>query len=736
MSINLRDYKYFTITDLSGGENQFASSYKVADNELIATKNMSFKDSGGIKVRQGDKLLDVGNDSGVTAGVKNMHRYVRNDDIRKTIMYVKNGTVWVDSDDESFSQMGQAILSNDGYCRFTQHYDTAIFGTDRNGMYMYNSDEASDAFAKLETNAAMSSQIHFIGTTIVDGDGSIDSGKNPPVIYYYRFTFDYQYGDFLGESGPIYKDYKEFNFIEYTTRIVTISSGENNTVRFWKSSSPNITDSRIKRINIYRSNPYSEALSGRKEWTEKLEFFYIGSATVEKWNSVGVGIFFTDGGSAPGYKLQYNKMDQMPNARFISNHKGRLWLANVRYALGGTEPWANAFQFVQGWGKSYPHRVFISSIGGLGDFEPGIFYTDQWVDVDPRGGGITGIWSYNNNVLVVFKANSTWAITGDDPHPQSGNISVRNISNTVGCIAPESIVEVEGRLVWLSNSGVYYWDGGSKPAPLKTDNIVNTIQGISPSAKSQVVSVYDRKQREMLMAFSDPETQGYNRKIAKFDVRTSAWSIDEYDIGYGGFVTTDEPTESSKVYGGFSDVFSSIDLLGSLGQLNTGSSSRYYYYEPTKTWLGFDINFEFQTKFYDGGLPFMDKNFVAIAIDLKTSEELTLHILCDNRFDTRSDDTGFTISLPAQSALLWAGSSATSEPAARRWFNDTTDVPPAQILNDNRWASVERGTTIIYLDSRCWGKRISLIISGAVQDEVSIDSITVFYKPLEGVREN
>jgi hypothetical protein len=493
--------------------------------------------------------------------------------------------------------------------------------------------------------------------------------------------------------------------------------------------------SNIARINFYRSNKLQS--QPKEKFTTKREYFYVGSVSNEAYtNASDLSVIFEDSGLAPGYLLQYNKMEIPPRARFIKNHKGRMWLAYTSYAEGNTEAWANASAGADDY-NTYPHRVFVSSVGGGGNFEPGVFYTDQFIDIDPKGSGITGIWSYQNQIMVVFKANSMWAIMGDDPHPVTGNLRVRNISNTVGCIAPESICEVEGRLVFLSNSGVYYWDGGSKPAPLKTDNIVDTVQGISDSKKKEVVSVYDRKQRELLMAYSDSETGGYNRKIAKFDIRTSAWSIDEYSIGMGAFINIDEPDEGSKVYTGFDDGAGNRFVYGSIGQLNFGSSSRYLFNTSTSEWEGNDIQFEFQTKFYDAGFPFMDKRFMAVVIDLKTTEELTLHVLCDNRLDTRSDDSGFTISLPAQDALIWAGTTGSGEPVGRRWYRAAADdILNNQLQNDNRWAKIGQGTSLIYLDDRCWGKRISLIISGAVQESINIDSITVFYKPLEGVREN
>lgn len=734
MSINLRDYKYFTITDLSGGINEFASSYKVANNELVAVKNMSFKDSGGIKVRLGDELLDAGNGSDVTGGIKNMYRYVRSDGTRKTMMYANDESLWVDNDDNSFSQVGDTILSNDDHLRFSQHYDTALLCNDAYGIYMYNSDKSTSDIKKLSMKSLSNGfniTISYVQPLTVTTGGGLDGGEVGG-YYYYIFTYDYQYGDFMGESSPSYTD--SSNVVKLNIWYAQVSSGSANTVQIKKRTSApyygeNIPDD-IARINVYRSNLYVSSQHPENR-TRKDEFFYIGSINIDAYTNADYGsVVFEDGGQAPGKLVEYSKMEVPPSGRFISSHKGRTWLANVKYGAGDPDAWANSQILTENY-ETHPHRVFISSLNNSGDYEPGVFYTDQFVDIEPHGSGITGIWSYRNSILVVFKANSVWAVVGDDPHPYTGNISVRNISNTVGCIAPESICEVEGQLVWLSNSGVYYWDGGSKANPLKTDNIVDTIQGMPDTLKKEIASTYDRKQRELLMAVPGPDTGGYNKKVVKFDVRTGSWSIDEYLYGIGAFCNTDEQNEASRVYAGINDRFSLMFIFGAIARLNIGTIAAY----SASPISAFDIDFEFQTKFYDAEMPFMDKKFVALVIDLKTSEELDIDVLCDNRLDTRSDDTEFKVSVPSQSALVWAETDGSGEVLSRRWYRTEAD-DGNQLQNDNRWASLEQGTSIVYLDDRCWGKRISLIPSGAVQDPVNIDSITVFYKPLEGVREN
>jgi hypothetical protein len=650
-------------------------------------------------------------------------------------MYTDDGAIWIDNTapddtwDRVPSSTNTITTSRDGKCRFAQHYDTLIFGTDRDGMKLYNPDVSTAAFGSLlcssDINQFTIDTWDGAGPVVQTSGGRLSAGEGANGnYYYYRFTLDYEYGDFTGESSPLY--YPEYASIKYDTGEANVTDTNNeNTVELTKHpGAPNLR-SDVARINVYRSDARTNQISDRH--VNKLAMYYIGSIDADFFNAASdLDVVFTDGGIAPGKEVSYNKMDFPPRGRFVDNHKGRIMLSYCDVKPGTIESWANSVSN-EDW-VTYPHRVYISSLNSDGvSYEPAVFYTDQFIEIDPYGSGITGTWSYRDELYVVFKANSMWIIQGDDPHPKYGNMRLRNVSQSVGCIAPESICEVEGRLVWLSNSGIYYWDGGSKPAPLKTDNVATTIQAIPDSYKYDVASVYDRKQRELIMSMATSDSSGFNRKIIKFDLRTSAWTVDSYGVGLGAFTTIEEANEEQRVYAGVSDSSTNIGLFGSLLRLNTGTAA---YQILGNTDQSNDISFEFQTKHYDMDAPFMDKEFYAVAIDLDTNETLRLDVLIDNKYDTRNiTDGDFDITPPTQNGLLWASGAI---PARETWYEAGQD--------ENVWAFQRQGTTLIHLGRSDGtgvpdGKRISLIISGDVKYPVRIESITIFYKPLEGVRE-
>ena len=175
----------------------------------------------------------------------------------------------------------------------------------------------------------------------------------------------------------------------------------------------------VTSINIYRSS-FRATSEGTPEGypSDKTEYFHIGSVSVDDYNSTAqYDTVFQDLGQVPGYTIEYNKMDLPPEPRFVVNHKNRLWLGNVVYYKGSVEEWANGTAYVDGDDGIVraPHSVFISSIGNSGLSAPLEYYTDQYVDIEPFGDGITGMVSFNNDFLVVFKANSMWGVYGDDP---------------------------------------------------------------------------------------------------------------------------------------------------------------------------------------------------------------------------------------------------------------------------------------------------------------------------------
>jgi hypothetical protein len=724
MSIDLSNTSKFTVIDFSGGLNEFASSYKVADNELIACENITLRDSGGVKSTTGSTSYQIQgyNSEYMVTPVTNSYRYTQIDGTKKMVLYagLNLGTgsydtsiVWADSDDGNFDKIAR-IESNSGKLRFEQFRDTLIMGTTRQGLSGYNPDFTYDSASDypntwgLTLNPQLGNTLLDNTTDVGNGLGKLDTG----VFYYYLFTVDRgagEGGDFLGETSPI----EHISSFSHTRVGIEVDFSANTTndaiVKLTKPSDPTILTNDIQRINVYRSIPYTTAVDN---WDKKnIEIHYIGSISAGSYTDATAAdvLFEDDGISGDGVLAEYGKMFLPPYPEHMVYHNNRFWAANVVYYTSKTSPFSKEI--------TAPHRVFMSHINNHGNQEPIAFFEDSWLDVDPTDGeGITGIVSYRNKILIDFKANSMWAIRGDTYK----TFSLDNISYSVGCVAPETIQIVDGVIVWLSHSGVYFFDGG-KPRQLKSDNIYDTLKEIPSAQKQNACAIYDVDKREYLMAHAGSDTDGYNNYVSKFDLRTGSWSKNKYLFGISSFVQKKLSSESVETFAGIGDSPAPVSLYTSVIKLNDG-----WITGGTGTPALEPISFSFRTKFYDGGEPYVDKNFVAVLVELSSPIDLDLHVWCDNRLNTKTDaGGGFTIQRPTGEDLVWYDSGA---PTSNMVWNDSIST------NDNVWPLFATSGTLVSLDDRCWGKRISLEISGSVRSQVEVASITVFYKRKKGVR--
>jgi hypothetical protein len=82
------------------------------------------------------------------------------------------------------------------------------------------------------------------------------------------------------------------------------------------------------------------------------------------------------------------------------------------------------------------------------------------IPVPPVGGPVTALASLDGT-LVIFKANSIFAQTGDGPNDlgqQNSFTEVQKVQNDGGCINSKSIVQVPGGLLYQSGKGIYLLD--------------------------------------------------------------------------------------------------------------------------------------------------------------------------------------------------------------------------------------------------------------------------------------
>lgn len=88
----------------------------------------------------------------------------------------------------------------------------------------------------------------------------------------------------------------------------------------------------------------------------------------------------------------------------------------------------------------------------------------------PSGKGDSGTGLYSlNNALYIFQRRAIWRLYGNSP----GNFELRNVTNEIGMIDKRTLAEWNDILIFLSDKGVYFFDGSNLRNV--TDGVINNF---------------------------------------------------------------------------------------------------------------------------------------------------------------------------------------------------------------------------------------------------------------------
>lgn len=733
MSVDLSQYRTYVIDDFSGGLNESASSYQLKNNELQSCQNISLRDKGAIKSRLGERKYQdqtTGSDK-IVLPVKGMHRYTRSDGINKVIIHSgkqsgsvqTTGIIFADDDAGDFdadNPIAEIVTGNDGRTRFAQFNDTVYMSNERAGVGYYNPDDENpvgSAGGSMSGICSVASDIFDVGT-LSDSGGSIQGGG----FYTYRFTADiYRGNDFVCETSFLSSIIREDNnnigrkYVQLNVSLVGVTVNSNK-IPIRRDARDEYTAPwpiGAKYINIYRYGPYTSTymLSSTNYETN---FYKVGVISTDDFDNASYleDVWVDTGAAALDVRVRLGGMPVCPLARFICVHKERLWFAYTNYYAYSDRSWPGELTLDNS-------RVYVSELN-----EPEFVRASSWIRIDPSDGeGITGMISYRDEFLVVFKSNSIWAITGDNPRPpgEGGNIAVRNISQDIGCIAPESIAVVDGAVFFLSNRGIYAMTGTGIRS-VDNDRVRTTLLGIPESSRKEACSAYHVREGEYWLSFNEAEeTKGYNTSQLRYGLKNNSWSKDIRTFGISSFLVKKSPDERTVLLGGVGDAPASVSTESAVLELDIGNTDSIVVAGTPD-----DIDWNFKTKFFDCGAPYMEKNFIAVLIQLKAPADTSLDVFCDERYDTEKSGDTFTVSRSAKSTdLIWDDGIGTP-PAANVWNNAADDY-------NTYWAAYQEFATLQMLNDKCWGKRIAFKFSGSNHSfPVEIQSITIYYEPREG----
>lgn len=270
--------------------------------------------------------------------------------------------------------------------------------------------------------------------------GFMDNGT-----YYYKVTASY--GD-LGDSN-----------ISAETLSATVAAGTNTSIMTLPTLSAYLPTGATK-LNIWRTlkNPTAN--------TNLRIYYLVGSTT-------GV---FVDTKHDDELRVQYQGDRLSPyNAAFITKHRGRMWYAYLMERDGSL-----AYQSNVAYSAKNQPDILGDNANDLGVLR--VFPNDDDC--------ITGIMPLRGN-LVVYKNRHIYSIMGDSLL----DFEIRDTHADVGCIAPMSLVSGDNRHYFLSDRGIYAFDG-TKPV-LVSESIRPDLEALNPTSKKWAFGCY-RKNRYYL----------------------------------------------------------------------------------------------------------------------------------------------------------------------------------------------------------------------------------------------
>lgn len=171
-----------------------------------------------------------------------------------------------------------------------------------------------------------------------------------------------------------------------------------------------------------------------------------------------------------------------------------------------------------GWDEQ---NIYWSDITEIGP-EPESFRTEAYLPVAPNDGSrITICHEVNDNVLLIAKEGSLYGLYGVDPN----SWELRLIDPSVGCIAPKSIVTIEGHTYWWSKLGPMQWNHAEAPRQIGYELLAETTapESIYYQNADKICAAADPPRQKVLFAFPTSDSPDHNNAILPFNYRLNVF---------------------------------------------------------------------------------------------------------------------------------------------------------------------------------------------------------------------
>lgn len=147
-----------------------------------------------------------------------------------------------------------------------------------------------------------------------------------------------------------------------------------------------------------------------------------------------------------------------------------------------------------------------------------------YVGGSDKYGGITGAAALNGKI-VIFKKNTFYTFNVGGAVDQTTlalvhDFSLKQIDENIGCVAPRSIVSLGNVVLFLSDKGIYAYDGTNLVHISKA--IDNDLENINFARKKYAAGGFNRADKLYYLAFS-PSGKNSNEVMFTYDVNEKKW---------------------------------------------------------------------------------------------------------------------------------------------------------------------------------------------------------------------
>jgi len=345
-----------------------------------------------------------------------------------------------------------------------------------------------------------------------------------------------------------------------------------------------------------------------------------------------------------------------------------------------------------GGNEEEPNTLFFSKDKGAKEAVPAENFIIVGNNVsDP----ITG-YAHGGDYVLIFKARSTYMLTQD----KSGLPILNPLSNSIGAVSDRAAAGFEGRVYFISESGLFAFDG-SKIVPLSPD-VATIIKDIPKSSLRNAFSWTDPMNRRVYFSIS----------AGPGSVNNQVWAIhvDNGALSKIPVCVTAAAEHKGSVIVGYN---SELDASGVNDIGLWGAGTKVYYRNATEKELkSKDIEHLFETRWLTMDNPQSDKTFTRLDVYYVQTGGLQTEDLAKGRkaFDNQVDIQWYT---DWDRNIVGGTKMTPCDPNALLWDQEfDEDTAPAT------WLQREGGTTgagsyrSVWDEKRVRVRRVNLAANG------------------------